>query len=216
MSELSLKAIKREGSKGSDLTALRTNGMIPGVFYGTGVDNIPVAAKDLDLRNFIYTSESHLINLSIDGDSKKYTCILKDVQFDPIRYKPIHFDLMAIKSDVKIKVEVPINLVGNPIGVKEGGVLQHALHKIEVECLPKDIPSAMDVNVEELNIGDSIKVEDLKTDDTFIILNEPTANIASVTAPLAEEESTTETDESQEPEVIGKGKETDEAAEENS
>lgn len=211
MSELSLKAIKREGKKGSDLTALRTNGMIPGVFYGTGFDNIPVAAKDLDLRDFIYTSESHLINLSIDGDSKKYTCIMKDVQFDPVKYKPIHFDLMAIQSDVKIKVEVPIHLVGNPIGVKDGGVLQHALHKIEVECLPKDIPSTIDVNVEELKIGDSIKVEDLKTDDTFIILNDPTANIASVTAPLAEEEATTsDTEETQEPEVIGKGKDSEE------
>lgn len=214
MSELSLKAIKREGNKASDLTALRTNGMIPGIFYGTDVGNISVAAKDLDLRNFIYTSESHLINLSIEGDSKKYTCILKDVQFDPVKYKPIHFDLMAIKSDVKIKVEVPINLVGNPAGVKEGGILQHALHKIEVECLPKDIPSTIDVDVEALNIGDSIKVEDLKVDDSFIILNDPTANIASVTAPLAEEESTTETEGAQEPEVIGKGKESEE--EENS
>lgn len=214
MSELSLKAIKREGNKASDLTALRTNGMIPGIFYGTDVGNISVAAKDLDLRNFIYTSESHLINLSIEGDSKKYTCILKDVQFDPVKYKPIHFDLMAIKSDVKIKVEVPIHLVGNPAGVKEGGILQHALHKIEVECLPKDIPSTIDVNVEALNIGDSIKVEDIKVDDSFIILNDPTANIASVTAPLAEEETVTETDEIQEPEVIGKGKESEE--EENS
>ncbi|KAA0210815.1 50S ribosomal protein L25 [Ignavibacteria bacterium CHB1] len=211
MSELSLKAIKRESFKGSDLTKLRTNEMVPGVFYGSGQESIAIAVKNLDLRDFVYSSESHLINLTIDGNDKNFTCILKDVQFDPVKYKPIHFDLLAIIADEKIKVDIPVHVTGTPIGVKEGGVLQLAIHKLEVECLPKYIPANIEVNVEDLKIGESIRVSDLKTEN-FEILHDPADSIVSVTAQATEEIAEPEaTDEGQEPEVMSKGKKEEES-----
>ena len=215
MEEQKLTVVKREGNKGSDLTKVRVAGMIPGVFYGAGNESVSVAAKALELRPFIYTSESHVIDLSIEGTGETHTCIVKDVQFDPTKYQPIHFDLLALRKGEKIKIEVSIIVAGNAPGVKEGGVLQHSLHKLEVECLPKDIPANIEVNVDELNIGDSIKVADLDEIPNITILADENASVVSVIAPRAEEEPVVAEDEEglgeekAEPEVIGKEGEDD-------
>lgn len=211
MSELKLNAIKREGFKQSDLTALRTKGMIPGIFYGAGEENIPIAANELALRPFIYTSESHIINLSVEGMDKAFSCIMKDVQFDPVKYKPIHFDVIALHADEKLKIEVSVVLQGNAPGVRDGGVIQHSLHKLEIECLPKDIPSHIDVDISGLQIGDSVKVADLKLENVTI-LNDEHASVVAVVHPtvIKEPEAEGAEGETKEPEVIGKSKESEE------
>lgn len=207
MSELKLTVAKREKTTGSGLNQLRKEGKIPGVFYGTGEKNIPIVANFLDLRQFIYTSESHIIDLNIDGTNEKHSCILKDVQFDPVKDTPLHFDLLALHKGQKIKIEVGVHIVGNAPGIKEGGILQHSLHKLDIECLPSDIPSHIDVDVSELNLGDAIKVADLKLENVTIF-NDENAAIVSVVAPkiVEEPEPGEEADEDAEPEVIGKGK----------
>ena len=110
------------------------------------------------------------------------SCILKDVQFDPITSRLIHFDLIGLKEGETITLEIPVALHGNAPGVKDGGLLQFILHKLEVKCLPQNIPSHIDIDISDSQIGDSIKVSDLKHDN-FEIINDESAVIVSVVPP---------------------------------
>jgi len=206
MSEITLKARKREEYKESTLNQLRKKGIIPGIYYGHGVDNIIIAANELDLRPIIYTTESRIVNLKFDDD-KSFSCILKDVQFHAVSDKPLHFDLIAIKEGEVLNIEVSVHLIGTAIGVREGGMLQHILHKLDIECLPSNIPSHIDIDISEININDSIKVSDLRLDN-IKILNDENASIVSVVPPVVEKEpEPAETAEGPaEPEVISKPK----------
>jgi large subunit ribosomal protein L25 len=207
MSEINLKAKKREEYKDLTLNEMRLKGIIPGIYYGHNVGNISIAVREVDLKPVVFTEEANIIKLSIDAD-KDLSCILKDVQFHPITDLPLHFDLMALNEDEKLHIEVSIHLKGNAPGVKEGGVLQHSLHKLNIECMPKDIPSHIDVDVSNLNIGDSIKITDLNLENVNI-LHDETSVIVSVVPPTVIKETVEEvTEEVTEPEVIGKGKET--------
>lgn len=212
MSEITLKASKRTEFKRSISRQFRNKGLIPGIVYSRGEENIAIKANELDLRSIVFTSESHIINLQIEGENKPVNCVLKDTQFDPISGRIIHFDLLGIKEDEKINIEVSVLLKGNAPGVKEGGLLQHVLHKLQVECLPKYIPSHIEVDISNLNIGDSVKVADIKLEG-IEILNDENAAIVAVVPPTVVQEETaaaaTETaaeGETAEPEVISKGK----------
>ena len=213
MSEINLKAKKREEYKESTLNQIRKKGVIPGIYYGHDVGNINIAATEIDLRPIIYTTESHIVNLSFEGDSSNYSCILKDVQFHPVTDKPLHFDLIALKEGETITIEVTVQLVGNAQGIRDGGILQHILHKLDVECLPKNIPSHIDVEITNMNINDSIKVSDLKLENVKI-LNDENASIVSIVPPTVEKEVVAEAAEGPaEPEVISKAKKDDDEKE---
>lgn len=211
MSEINLKAEKRSDFKKSTSRQLRKSGYVPGVYYIHGGDNIAIKAPELSLRPVISTTESRVINLDIEGDVRQ--CILKDVQFDPITSKLIHFDLLGLKEGEKIKVEVPVKLNGNPVGIKEGGLLQFIMHKLEVSCLPQHLPSHIDLDITNLGIGDSIKIADMKLEN-IEFLNEDHAVIVSVVPPTVVAEPTPAAAEGEtpaEPEVITKGKKEEEA-----
>lgn len=213
MSEINLKAKKREEYKESTLNQIRKKGVIPGIYYGHGVGNINIAATEIDLRPIIYTTESHIVNLSFDGDAASYSCILKDVQFHPVTDKPLHFDLIALKEGETITIEVSVQLIGNAQGIRDGGILQHILHKLDVECLPKNIPSHIDVEITNMNINDSVKVSDLKLDN-IKILNDENASIVSIVPPTVEKEVVADGAEGPaEPEVISKAKKDDDEKE---
>ncbi len=213
MSELTLKAEKRSGFKRSTSRQMRKSGFVPGIYYINGGENIAIKAHELALRPVVFTDESHIINLEVEGEAKSYSCILKDVQFDPITSRLIHFDLLGLKAGEMINLEIPVALHGNAQGVKDGGILQHVLHKLEVKCLPQNIPSHIDIEISGLLIGDAIKVGDIKIENVEILNDEnatvvsvvPPATQASETAPAAEEGATSE------PEVIAKGKKEEEA-----
>ncbi|MEO6694798.1 MAG: 50S ribosomal protein L25 [Ignavibacteria bacterium] len=210
MSEITLNASKRVEHPELTLNQLRKKGIIPGIYYGHGVENINIAANELDLRPVIYTTESRIVNLKFEDD-KSFSCILKAVQFHPVSDKPLHFDLIAIKEGEVMNIEVSVHLIGTPIGVREGGMLQHILHKLDIECLPSNIPSHIDVDISELNINDSFKISDLKLEN-IKILNDENASIVSVVPPVVEKEAeAAETAEgTAEPEVISKSKKEDE------
>lgn len=214
MSEINLKAKKREEYKESTLNQIRKKGVIPGIYYGHGVGNINIAATEIDLRPIIYTTESHIVNLSFEGEASNYSCILKDVQFHPVTDKPLHFDLIALKEGEMLTIEVSVHLVGNPQGVRDGGTIQHILHKLEVECLPSHIPSHIDVEISHLNMNDSIKVSDLKLEN-IKILNDENASIVAVVPPTVEKVVTPEevAETPAEPEVISKAKKDDDEKE---
>lgn len=211
MSEINLKAEKRSDFKKSTSRQLRKSGFVPGVYYIHGGDNIAIKAPELSLRPVVSTTESRVINLDIEGEVRQ--CILKDVQFDPITSKLIHFDLLGLKEGEKIKVEVPVKLNGNPVGIKEGGLLQFIMHKLEVLCLPQHLPSHIDIDITALGIGNSIKVADLKLEN-IEFLNEEHTVIVSVVPPTVVAEATPAAAEGEtpaEPEVITKGKKEEES-----
>ncbi|NWF50495.1 MAG: 50S ribosomal protein L25 [Ignavibacteriaceae bacterium] len=186
---------------------LRRNARIPGVYYSKKDQPLAIDVAENSLKPLVFTSETHLISLQISGQEER-ECIIKDVQFDPVTDEIIHFDLLGLIKGEKINIEVPVQLTGSAIGVKEGGVLQHQMHKIEISCLPKDIPEHITVDVTALRIGDAIHIKDLNFENiTFV--DSPDSIIVSVThAKVEKEPVTTEAAEQEpiEPEVIAKGK----------
>jgi len=204
MSEINITAVRRDDFKGSTTRGYRVKGMIPGIFYGHESGCIPIAVNELALRPLIYTSESHVVNLNIEGNDGKFNAIIKDVQFNPVSDKPVHFDFQSLSADKEIHIEVPVHLNGNPIGVRNGGLLQHVYHKLEVICLPKHIPASFNLDIAGLEIGQSIKISDLKYEGVKFI-NDQHATVVAVNAPKGGAEAVAG-DDTKEPEVVAKGK----------
>lgn len=200
---------------GKHSRAIRRDGNIPGVFYLHGENTIPITVSEKNLKPLIYTPETHIVNLKLSNGTEK-NCILRDVQFDPITDKPIHFDLQGLRENEKITMEIPITIVGGtPIGVREGGILQQIIHRLKISCLPKHIPENIEINVENLKINNFIHVSDLKIENVTILESESTS-IVGVLPPIVEKEPVPEitaVEETVEPEVIGKGKKVEEGTE---
>ncbi|MGE5432338.1 MAG: 50S ribosomal protein L25 [Syntrophomonadaceae bacterium] len=203
MAEIILNAKERQKSNKGANKLLRRQGSVPGVFYAKAQEPVLIEVPELALKPLIYTSEAHMVSLKL-GDNEGIACVLKDVQFDPVTDRIVHFDLHGINTSDKMEIEVPILLSGNAAGIKQGGVLQQVLHKLNVECLPKDMPEHLTIKIDGLNLGDSIHVRDLKFDNVEV-LNAPDAVVVSVVTPRAEKE-TAEEGAAAEPEVIAKGK----------
>ena len=205
MAEIKINAKSRDFKTKGELNQARKEGLVPGVFYVKGETPVSVIVNGNDLNPLIYTSENHVVNLSIDG-KEGVLCLLKDVQFDPVSEKVIHFDLLGMTVGEEIEVEVPINFIGDAVGVKEGGRIQKALHKVTVKCLPKHFPESIEVDMSGLNIGDTITVGDLKVPNITFLQTDDTLLVSCIGA--VEEEVEGEPEEgpvSTEPEVIGKG-----------
>ncbi len=215
MSEIVMNAEVREVT-GKKSKRIRWEGKIPGVYYAHGEENIPLQVPKLSLDPLIYTSETHVIDLRVGNMTKK--AILRDVQFDPISDRAIHFDLQGLREDEEITLEVPVVLVGGtPIGVREGGLLQHIMHKVKVSCLPKNIPGKIEINVATLAINKSVHVKDLTVPNVTILENLEDSVVAVVPPTVQKEavEATAvaATEAPKEPEVVGKGKKPEEGAE---
>jgi large subunit ribosomal protein L25 len=211
MSEISVQAKKRTLSTKGVVNKLRRDGNVPGIFYSKGTEPIPIYLTQSSLKPLVFTAETHIVNLTID-EKEEYKSIIKNVQFDPVSDKVIHFDLLGISADQEIDIEVLVQLEGQAKGVREGGIVQHTMHKIQISCLPADIPDHITINIAELNLGDSIHVRDLKL-DRIKILHHDDAIIVSVVMPRAIVEPTVAEvpgEASTEPEVITKGKQTEE------
>lgn len=216
MSEITISAEIRKAF-GKKTKHLRAEGKVPGIYYGHGQKNIPVTLPELTLKPLYKTSATHVINLKLD-DGTSHTCILRDIQFDPMSDRPVHFDLFGLNADEKLTIEVPVILKGTPQGVKDGGTLQHVMHRLKVTCLPKFIPDHVEVNVEHLKINTSIHVRDITIPDVVIAENENNTVAAVVPPTILKEPEPTAVpgavpETPAEPEVIGKGKKTEEGAE---
>ncbi len=214
MSEIVLEAEVREAT-GKAAKRVRAQGKIPGVYYAHGEENIPLQVPKLSLDPLIYTSETHVIELRLKDGTKK--AILRDVQFDPVTDRPIHFDLQGLREDEAVTIEVPVVLTGGtPIGVREGGLLQHIMHKVKLSCLPKDIPGKIEVNVSQLGINRAIHVRELNVPNVTI-LEAPEDSVVAVVPPTVQKEAApaaeAEAEAPKEPEVVGKGKKAEEGAE---
>lgn len=216
MEKVVIEANERKTINKRSRNSLRNEGKVPGVLYGSRMKPIPIDVTRAAIHPVVYTSKTHLLSLKLDGH-EEYDCIIKDVQFDPVSDEVVHFDLIGLTHGEKIQLEVPIRLLGSAVGVKEGGLLQESMHKLNIECLPKDIPQSLEIEVTELNVGDTIHVSDLNFENVTI-LNPGDTIVVSVVLPKVEIEATpdeegeefAEEEGAAEPEVIGKGKESEE------
>ncbi|MEJ6950622.1 50S ribosomal protein L25 [Natronospora cellulosivora (SeqCode)] len=203
MERYSLKAEAREGTGKGVARKLREKGLVPGVIYGKKREAQSLILDPSDLKNKM--GGNAIFDLAItggDGDSTE-TAMIKEVQKDVISGQLKHIDFQHISMDEKITVSVLVNLIGDAPGVDEGGVLQQLLREIDIECLPLDIPEEIEVDISNLDIGNSISVSEVEVGDEIDIVTPADEVIVTLAFPAEEEEEEELEDEFMEPEVIG-------------
>lgn len=188
MEPIAIQATKRK-TLGKAVKILRKQGKLPGVLYGHDVATLEIELSERDFaKAFKSAGESTIVNLSVDG--KTHPVLIHEVQHHYLTDQPIHVDFYAINMAEKIKVRVPLTFVGEAAAVKTmGGTLVKNLSEVEVECLPADLPHAIEVDISALNtFEDAIRVSDLKVDSKVIIHANPEEVVVIVAAPRSEEE----------------------------
>lgn len=214
MEEIVLEAELREGRGRANTKDLKEGGYLPSVVYFHGQDALSVKISRSALLKLVHQHhlESVIINLKIKNDKKAKgrSCLVKEIQYDPVHENIIHVDFNEISLTEAIKVNVPIQAKGEAIGVKqEGGSLEHLLWEIEVECLPTNIPKEIQVDITALKMGDALHVKDIVFPEGVKPLNDPAAIVLHVIAPMKEEApvEAIEEETAREPEVIKEKKE---------
>jgi large subunit ribosomal protein L25 len=206
-------ATPREGKFNKNAARrVRVAGKIPAVVYGAGQDPVAVAVDPKVITKILHSDSGHntIFDLNVqdskNGGASVVKAMIVDWQHEPIKGKLLHIDLKRIAMDKAMRVSVPIVLVGIPVGVKtQGGILEHVLREVEIECLPGDIPSHLDVDVTNLAMNASIHVSDLPHSGSIKFLGAEDATVAHVAA-IKEEEVAAEAVATTEPEVAKKGK----------
>jgi large subunit ribosomal protein L25 len=218
MSEATIQVQERTDTGKGVNRKLRDQGWIPAVVYGGGKD--PVAIQ-VDRRAFLDLlreagSENAVFLLELAGTGKKRHTMVRQIDADPITRRVLHVDFQRVLMDEKVRITVPVEVVGVAEGVKtHGGVLDFVTREVAIECLPGDIPTNLEIDVTPLEIGDHLEVSDLVLPKGVELLEEPDRTVVSVAAPRVEEVEEEEEDvlieaEVDEPEVIGRGKDDEE------
>lgn len=213
MEKITIKAEKRDKAGKGVARSLRREGLIPSVLYRAG-HSLPIKMNRKELASFISSTagEQVMVNLEFP-DGEKRLALLKDYQVDPVKGELLHSDFFEVLLTEKVRVTVAVSTTGEPVGVKrDGGILQHGVREIEIECLPDKIPGHITVDVSGLELGKSVHVRDLVLGEGIKVLTDPDEVIATVTA-VVEEEAVPAAPEVAEPEVIKKGKKEEETGE---
>jgi len=214
-----LEAQPRTPGNKNDARRVRGEGKIPAVVYGAGQDAKAVTVDPRQVARILNSETGHntIFDLTLDGSKSK--AMIVDWQYEPLKGKLLHIDVKRIAMDKKLAVLVPIMLKGEAAGVKQqGGILEQMLREVEIECLPADIPSHIDVDISHLTFGKVLRVSDLPHSDKVKFLTDPNQPVAHVTSVKEEVAPTPEAAAAEaavpaEPEVIKKGKqETEEEA----
>lgn len=190
MKSVSLTARPRAFLKRTGARKVRQAGRVPAVIYGgqTTPQTLEIGAKDME--NLIHNSASAniLVDLAIEGSSaSKRLALVQEIQHHPLTGKLLHVDLHEVKEDEKVTVTVPVETVGEAVGVKTGGgVLEHVLFRLKLRALPKDLPEYLEVDVSALAIGQSIHISDIKPPEGVEILGDKKVVVISVAAPVTE------------------------------
>jgi len=190
MAQSTLNVLKRKRMGKSGAREIRKEGNIPAVLYGKGTDTLSLVINPSELKEALSTAagENTLLEICVkDGEEDiKKLSLLREIQYDFLTSRPIHFDFQALDMNQKITVSVPVHIEGKSKGVKEGGILEEILREISVECLPTDIPNSFSVDVTELEVGHSIHVNVLEINEGVTILHEQEDTIVTVLAPKVE------------------------------
>lgn len=222
MEKVILEAQVRKGLGKTDAKTLRKQGLVPCVCYKAGKESLHLKVGYRELWRVLHTKagENVLVTLSIaDGEKalKDKTVLIKEIQHEPVADKVIHVDFNEISLTEKIQVNVPLATRGEPEGVmKEGGVLDHVLWELQVECLPMDIPQKIELEIAHMKIGDDVLVKDITPPPGIKILNDPEQIAIAIHPPHVEKpaEELAAEGAPEEPEIIKKGKKEEEVIEE--
>jgi large subunit ribosomal protein L25 len=198
---------------------LRHEGLIPAIVYGAKQTSVPVIVDPKKILEIIHSESgvNTIFQLGLAETETRRHVMIKEYQVDPVRGNLIHADFVHIQMDEVIEVDVPVQVTGEAAGVKlDGGILDHVTRQVRVSCLPGDIPEHIVIDVAPLKIGDALRVSDLSKSDKYRILSDADLTLV-VVSPPAKEEVAAPTAEAApaaptEPEVIKKGKATDEEA----
>jgi large subunit ribosomal protein L25 len=169
MNKVDLQVSRRENGKKA-VKAVRNSGLVPGIFYMKGQEPISISANPKSLKSLVYTAETKFINLQIEGIKEPKECFIKDLTFDPVTDKLTHIDLMGINRNAKMTFEIPVIVKGSAIGVKEGGILQQNIHKMNIRCNPNDLPTSIEIDVTDYKVGKALHIRDLSTEIMEYIL----------------------------------------------
>ena len=208
-----LEAQPREAGTKNDARRVRREGKIPAVVYGAGKNALTVSVDPRQVARILHSETGHntVFDLAMDGERTK--AMIVDWQYEPIKGSLLHIDLKRIAMDKKLTVNVPIELVGEPAGVKQqGGILEQIAREVEVECLPGDIPNEIELNVSELVFGTVLRISDLPKNDKVKYLSDPEQPVAHIITIKEEEVPAADAVAGEaaaapaEPEVIKKGK----------
>ena len=191
--KLDISSRHQTGSKESKIA--RKKGLVPGVLYYSGEEAIGISIeKSILLRAM--NSGQRIFEINQDGESQ-YT-MLKQVQYHPVTDEVMHIDLMRVRRSEKMTIAVPIVLVGDAIGVKEGGVLSQSLTQVEISCYPTDVPEQIDLKIDDLEINAALSVGDIDTGSEDIeLISDASLNIVSITTPVSEEVSDEEVEDNE-------------------
>ena len=161
-----LKVETRKRSGSGALKAMRREGFVPAVVYGAHQENLNLKIGAKSFSDLLHgsASEQILVNLEIESEGTKLA-LIQDVQHDALTGNVLHVDFHAVREDEKIHANVPVELVGDSEGVKLGGLLDHQIHSIEIQCLPKDLPEKVSGDISEVGLGDAFHVKELNFPD---------------------------------------------------
>ncbi len=186
---MQLEVQEREQSGSRESRRLRRAGIVPGVLYGRGKPHA-ICVPERDLRRVLTGSAGlhAILDVHLAGQKTTHSSILKDYQVDPIRGKIEHFDLQEVRLDQAIQTSVVVELVGESVGTKAGGALSQVAREVRVEALPLEVPERLELDVSSMEIGDTMRLSDLRTPEGVTLLDDPETVLATVTMPTRVEE----------------------------
>jgi len=198
MKAIELTVAPRSGHGTGTARKLRTTGQLPGVLYGPGIETQSLSVPRHEFVRLLKHHGSHaLVALKVDGD-KEYLVLVKDVQIDPVRWEAVHVDFVRVQEDKPVTTEASVTLLGEPAGVKMGGVLDQLTRSVSIAALPRSIPETIEFDVSGMDLGDVIRVSDLTPPEGVTILTDPEETLATVAQPRVETEAPAETAEGEE------------------
>src|SRR6059058_1091015 len=198
---IKLQVREREHRGSADARRLRREGFIPGVLYGSGKEPHAISIPERDLRRVLTGAGGlhAILDVVLEGQNATHASILKDYQQDPLRGHISHVDFHEVRLDQPIHASVTVQLIGEPAGAKEGGVLSQVQREVNVEALPMEIPEHLELDVSGMAIGDSMRVADLASLEGVTFLDDPETVLANVTLPTQIVEPEEELEEGEEP-----------------
>ncbi len=189
MSETALVVESRANTGKGAVRKLRAAGRIPAILYGQGRESVPLTVDPRALERVLKGGANTLLDLTVEGrtDLGSPVALVKELQRHPIRGTILHADLYQVDLTKTVEVEVPIHLTGKAKGIDFGGILEHSLREVALECLPRSIPAAIEVDVTDMEIGDVIHVRDLALPTGVSLVSDPDLGVVHVALPAVEE-----------------------------
>ena len=187
-----LEVSERTKLKTKGVKLLRRKGLIPGVLYYSGEKNVNI---EVDKSILFHAMQSGQRIFEIEQQGKSQFTMIKQVQYHPVTDEIVHLDLMRVRRSEKMTITVPLVLIGDAKGVKEGGILSQSINQLEINCFPTDVPEQIELNVEDLELNSSMNISDIKLkNDDIEIITDGEVNIVNISK-LVEEEEAEEIDE---------------------